>query len=252
MAEYKCEKCNYKTDRNWAFQRHLKSKLHEKNHAEPTEKLYPCLECDHKAKSRQALYMHKKSHDDYETHRYKCSLCNVTVRDIEMYEQHRKGLPHCKLTTKYIHKIKDKLNLEYKDKELDKIYYDKLSYEKNRMRALACEKLKQTIKVRKNDKRRARRQKINGTIENSMINQLIDKWSPEEWKVESKMTEQYDLEAYKLLFEQLKLLDQEKPELLYMDTYKDDFKDMELMTDEQIMDNSSNIIMDVLYDFGYD
>ena len=250
MTEYKCDTCNYKTDRKWTYQRHLKSKKHINKLKGPAEKTYDCQECDHKAKSRQALYMHKKKHDDYEVHRYKCNLCNITVRDIQMYEQHKKGLPHCKRTSEQIRKIKNKLLEEYHGKDLDKNYYDKLSIEKSNMRGMACQKLKESIKVRKNDKRRARLQKIRDTMQTNQINQLIEKFCPEQWKCELNMTEQYTLEEYKILFEQVKLLDKEKPDMLYYDTYKDDFKDMHLLSENDIIDNSYAIISDICYDYG--
>jgi len=251
MTEYKCDMCNYNTNRNWAYKRHLQSKKHIKNlDPDTVEKVYSCPECEYTANSRQALYSHKKSHDDYEIHRYKCNLCNVTVRDIQMYDQHKKGLPHCKRTTKMIRDIKNKLLEEYRGKDLDKNYYDKLSLEKFKLRGMACQKLKETIKVRKNDKRRARLQKVRQIMQTSQINQLIDKWSPEEWKIELTMVEQYNLENYKQLFEQLKLLDKEKPEMLYYDAYKDDFKDMHLLPENDIIDNSYSLIADICYDYG--
>lgn len=247
---FTCEPCKFTTKEKYNFDRHCKSNKHEKKINGSKEIIYSCdiEDCKYETNKKVLLTRHKKSHDEYEIHNYKCLLCVKTFRDKERYISHSKGIIHGHKTSKLIRTIKDILNKKYP--ELNKNYYNELSQEKAKMRHLAFSKLDQPVKVKKNNNKR----KINKKVKKEELNALIDNinivqlWTLEEWKENYKMSEQATKQDLLLLFEQLKAIDKLKPDMQYLDTYKDDFKNIDTKTDEQIINIYSDLIFTITDD----
>lgn len=80
IDQFKCDKCNYSTNDNSNYQRHLKSRKHKKGPV-----------------------------------RYECIKCNYKTKDKTRYETHKKSIKHLKITGTGNHLI-EKIKREFKQK----------------------------------------------------------------------------------------------------------------------------------------
>lgn len=249
-SSFSCEVCKYTTNEKHNLLRHLKSKKHIRNTTEPQEIIYNCDhdDCNYKTEKKCLLNKHMKSHDDYETHTYKCLLCNKTFRDKERYNKHSTGNRHGRNTSKLIATIKKVL--QEKHKNLGNSYYNELSLQKQKMRMNAFIKLDEPVKVKKNNNKRKVSKKKDTTFKQLVNNiNVVEPWTLEEWKEQQNFAEQATVDMVLLLFEQLKIVDKQKPEMNYLDTYEDEFKNIDKKSEEELINIYYGIIDDIIYDF---
>jgi hypothetical protein len=105
--EYKfnCEKCDYHTNKQGNFSRHLKTKKHKKNYEKEIEKeenknkklKYSCELCDYYTNNKLGFYQHKrtkkhKKNIELNKKEYNCNICNKFGTDDQ-----NKYLEHIKL-----------------------------------------------------------------------------------------------------------------------------------------------------------
>jgi len=85
---YKCEECEYSTERSDNYSRHLKSKGHLKRTGQLSidKKRYKCPDCTYESDRRINLVRHKQIHE-----KIRCSFCSQTVTDMN---QHRRTEEH--------------------------------------------------------------------------------------------------------------------------------------------------------------
>jgi len=104
IMKFRCEACNYESDRKLNFERHNKSKLHLKL----TKSIsFKCDQCDHEADSNTNLNRHKKTHLDTQIHNFECLACDLSFRDLSNLKDHLKSSDHGKnVHTKYTECLK--------------------------------------------------------------------------------------------------------------------------------------------------
>ena len=78
-------KCAY-TDCNASFQFPSGLKTHEEKHT--GQGLFPCLHCNSKYTTNQAMKAHLKTHTD---ERIQCPTCPISFRTKAEYNQHKRG-----------------------------------------------------------------------------------------------------------------------------------------------------------------
>lgn len=91
-----CEVCNYQTDRKANYERHLKSKGHQKK-TNPELALHKCPTCEYSTKRKDNYTRHLLSHEETIKHKYKCLLCDTSFRDKTALKAHMSAEKHKKL-----------------------------------------------------------------------------------------------------------------------------------------------------------
>lgn len=78
---FKCETCNYESQRQLNHSRHLLSKKHLKQTGEISAFHHcPHEGCDYKNKRKCLLTQHQKTHEDFVTHKFLCQACDMSFR----------------------------------------------------------------------------------------------------------------------------------------------------------------------------
>ena len=95
--KYVCEVCDYKTDNKYSFNRHNKSKLHEKRTKQGTkENIYSCNDCEYKTNNKSNYNRHLKAHSGVMVHKYYCKLCDMSFRCKYNLGKHKQSKTHYK------------------------------------------------------------------------------------------------------------------------------------------------------------
>lgn len=107
-----CKKCNYKTDRNFDWLKHIASKKHLRDGNKKPAKIYKCDVCDHESCSHWNIKVHKlQMHATKEERakcKYYCEVCDLTFFCSQYKKSHDTGKRH--LTKLEVKKSLDELN----------------------------------------------------------------------------------------------------------------------------------------------
>ena len=97
VKKYICEVCEYETENKYSFNRHNKSKLHEKRMNKGTkENIYACSECNYKSNNKSNYNRHLKAHSGVMVHKYYCNLCESSFRCKYNLKKHIQSKTHYK------------------------------------------------------------------------------------------------------------------------------------------------------------
>ena len=98
-VEYKCDQCDYVTDRKFNLTRHT-----EKHNAKPAKepkikpvkepKSYKCENCEYSSTDKSNYNRHIKVHEETVVKQYKCDACDKLLRDEAHMNQHYKSKNH--------------------------------------------------------------------------------------------------------------------------------------------------------------
>ena len=131
---YSCTQCDYETTNKYTYGRHLKTKIHLRRlNSGMKDLIYRCshTECDYETKNKSNFNRHIKTHNDVIIHTLKCVYCNLTFRDKQNANIHKKSLFHGKKTTKL---FKDEINkLDQKDYMMKTINGENAWHHKKRL-----------------------------------------------------------------------------------------------------------------------
>lgn len=95
--KYFCDVCQYETKNKYSFNRHNKTKMHEKRMNNGTkENIYNCSDCSYTTKDKSNFNRHKKAHTETIVHKYYCKLCDLSFRDMYNLGKHKESKTHYK------------------------------------------------------------------------------------------------------------------------------------------------------------
>ena len=90
-----CTQCNYKTNSNSLWLRHINTDKHKRNGAKKTTK---CDICEYESNSHWNIKMHKlqkhSSKEEKLTHKYYCKDCDIVLMCSAYYTSHINGKVH--------------------------------------------------------------------------------------------------------------------------------------------------------------
>ena len=105
--KYSCDKCDYYTNHQTSWNRHVKTTMHIEGHRgtrsdkkEPTQ----CPHCDYKSKNSQLmrkhiLNKHKSSQEREKEYTHYCKACDFGEFNNAMYQNHLKTNKHKQTTS---------------------------------------------------------------------------------------------------------------------------------------------------------
>ncbi len=105
IVEYICEKCNYKTDNKYLFERHNKSILHltgkKKTRSDCQEK--KCQYCNYEASDVRSikshiLNLHKTKDDRRKEYTHYCDNCDFGSFIKKLYDKHIQSEKHKRIS----------------------------------------------------------------------------------------------------------------------------------------------------------
>ncbi len=99
--EFYCEKCNYKTNKKFCYETHLKTELHlnGKRKIRSDKKDFTCEFCDYKSTNgvqlqSHILNIHKEKSDREKGFKFYCSKCDFGTFNEEIYNNHNESTKH--------------------------------------------------------------------------------------------------------------------------------------------------------------
>ena len=103
--KYYCEKCEYKTNSNFLYKQHCRTKIHiigMHGNNEPNKEVYKCDECEYESLNKNNYLTHKLNNHATKEERktqfkYYCDKCDFGVFTESSYQKHITSLRHKRL-----------------------------------------------------------------------------------------------------------------------------------------------------------